>query len=508
VTASRSDAATDPTELSAAELARRIRRRELSPVEVVEAFLARIERLDPAVNAFITVLPEQALAAARAAEAAVMSGGRLGPLHGVPLAVKDLFDGKAGVRNTFGSVPFRDHLADATATHVARLEAAGAIVVGKTNTPEFGYKGTTDNLLVGPTSTPFAAGMNAGGSSGGSAAAVAARLAPLGQGSDGGGSIRIPAAMCGVYGFKATFGRVAAAVRPDGFLIHTPYAHTGPLTRTVEDAALMLEAMVGHHPRDPLSLPDLPTGFVAATRARTSGLKVAYSPDFGGFPVMPEVRRVVDRAVRAMEGAGMQIAPVELSWPRPHQELAEMWTRTSAVRAAESALSFAEAGYDLFGELAGLLDPDYLHKLELGRALDAVSYRLDDVLRTQVFDVVQDVFEDHDLIVTPTLSVAGVPNAAPGAGAGTTRGPSRVEGQAVDPFIGWCLTYPVNFTGHPAASLPAGLTPDGLPVGVQLIGRRFADATVLSASAALERALPWAASYQGLLETRAATEAR
>jgi len=487
------------TALPAAELARLVRTRAVSPVEVVEACLARIERLDPAVHAFVTVLPEAALAAAREAERAVLAGERVGPLHGVPLAVKDLFDAKAGVRNTFGSVPFRDYVPDVTATHVARLEAAGAILIGKTNTPEFGYKGTTDNRLIGPTSTPFAPGMNAGGSSGGSAAAVAAGLAPLGQGSDGGGSIRIPAAMCGVYGFKATFGLVAAAVRPDGFLIHTPYAHTGPLTRTVEDAALMLEAMVGYHPRDPLSLPDLPRDYPAATGRDVTGLKVAYSPDFGGFPVEPRVRAVVERAVRAMADAGMRVETVELSWPRPHQELAEMWTRTSAVRAAESVASFAEQGIDLMGELAEALDPDFRHKIELGMGVGAVAYRLDDVLRTQVFDAVQDLFDAYDLVVTPTLSVAGVPNAPDG----TTRGPSEVEGQSVDPFIGWCLTYPINFTGHPSASLPAGLTPDGLPVGLQLVGRRFEDATVLAASAALERALPWAGSYRGLLETDA-----
>ena len=489
--------------LPAAELARRIRGLEVSPVEVVDAFLARIDRLDPALSAFVTVLHDGARDAARRAERALLAREAVGPLHGVPVAIKDLFDAKAGVRNTYGSVPFRDHVPRTTATHVARLEAAGAIVIGKTNTPEFGYKGTTDNRLIGATSTPFAPGMNAGGSSGGSAAAVAAGLAPLGQGSDGGGSIRIPAAMCGVYGFKATFGAVAAAVRPDGFLTHTPYAHAGPLTRTVEDAALMLEAMVGYHPRDPLSLPDLPKDYLAAARRGRTGLRIAYLADFGGFPVEAPVRAAVERAVAALEGAGMHVDAVDLRWPRPHQELAAMWTRTSAVRAAESVASFASQGIDLMGEHAEELDPDFRHKIELGKEVGAVAYRLDDVLRTQVFDALQDVFEVYDLVATPTLSVAGVPNAADG----TTRGPREIEGQAVDPFIGWCLTYPINFTGHPAASLPAGFTPEGLPVGLQLVGRRFEDATVLAASATLERVLPWAASYEGLLEERGAAGA-
>ncbi|MEJ2292273.1 MAG: amidase family protein [Deinococcales bacterium] len=477
--------------LSATELAQLIRRRSVSPVEVVEAHLGAIERRNASINAYVTVLADEALQAAREAERRLLGGAVVGPLHGVPYALKDLFETRAGVRTTYGSLLFRDHVADRTATPVARLEAAGAIVLGKTNTPEFGYKGTTDNLLFGPTSTPFAPGKNAGGSSGGSAAAVAAGLAPLAEGSDGGGSIRIPAALCGVYGFKATFGRVASAARPDGFLLHTPYAHAGPLTRTVEDAALMLQAMVGADPRDPLSLPDLDEDLVAATRAPVNGLRVAYSPDFGGFPVEPRVREVVERAVTALEEQGAHVERVEQTWSRPHQELAAMWTRTSAVRAAESAVSMGRAGLDLFGEQGGALDPDYRHKLELGREVGAVAYRLDDVLRTEAFDAVQDVFDRYDLLVTPTLSIAGIDNAADG----TTRGPAEVEGQAVDPFIGWCLTYPINFTGHPAASVPAGFTEDGLPVGLQLVGRRFEDARVLAASAALERARPWHDAY-------------
>ncbi len=479
---------------SATELALAVGARRLSPVEIVRGYLDAIERRNPSINAYVTVLADSALEAAQAAERAVMRGDALGPLHGVPFALKDLFETKAGVRTTYGSLPLRDHVAAATSTPVARLEAAGAIALGKTNTPEFGYKGTTDNRLFGPTSTPFAPGKNAGGSSGGSAAAVAAGLAPLGEGSDGGGSIRIPAAMCGVYGFKATFGRVPVAARPDAFLLHTPYAHSGPLTRSVEDAALMLRVMAGPDPRDPLSLPELHDDLEAATRAPVAGMRVAYSPDFGGFPVEPRVRAVVERALGALEELGMHVEVVDFAWTRPHQELADMWTRTSAVRARESAVSMQRAGIDLLGALAEELDPDYRHKLERAKAVSAVEYRLDDVLRTEVYDTLQDVFDDHDLVVTPTLCVAGIDNAADG----TTRGPDEVEGQRVDPFIGWCLTYPINFTGHPAASLPAGTTPEGLPVGMQLIGRRFEDARVLAASAAFERARPWSGAYDRL----------
>lgn len=272
----------------ATELAARIRRRDLSPAEVVDA------SRNGEINAYVTVLWEEA----RDAERVVGSGAALGPLHGVPVAIKDLFDYKAGVRNTYGSKPLADYVPDRDATYVERLENAGAIVLGKTNTPEFGHKATTDNLLFGPTSTPFAPGKNAGGSSGGSAAAVADGLAAIAQGSDAGGSIRIPASFCGVYGLKTSFGRVAAATRPDAFLPHTPFSHSGPLTRSVEDAALMLGVMAGPHTRDPFSIPYDGTDYLAATHRSVEGLRIAYSPNFDVFSVQEGVEAIVNSAAR------------------------------------------------------------------------------------------------------------------------------------------------------------------------------------------------------------------
>src|SRR5918998_257292 len=211
------------------------------------------------------------------------------------------------------------------ATYVERLERAGAIVLGKTNTPEFGHRAITDNLLFGPTSTPFALGKNAGGSSGGSAAAVADGLAPIAQGSDGGGSIRIPASFCGVYGFKATFGRVASATRPDAFLSHTPFTNSGPLSRTVEDAALMLSVMAGPHSRDPFSVPDDGTDYQGATRRPVSGLKIAYSADLDIFPVEERVLFVVGEAVRAFEEAGARVEEARIGLKRSQKELCDLW---------------------------------------------------------------------------------------------------------------------------------------------------------------------------------------
>jgi amidase/aspartyl-tRNA(Asn)/glutamyl-tRNA(Gln) amidotransferase subunit A len=473
------------------ELALRIRRRDLSPVEVVDAFLRRIDSRNPAINAYVTVIHDEARRVAQAAERAIMSGEELGPLHGVPIAVKDLFEFKAGVRNTFGSKPFAEYVPDQDSLVVEQLEGSGAIVLGKTNTPEMGHKGITDNLLFGPTSTPFDLSKNAGGSSGGSAAAVAAGLAPIAQGSDGGGSIRIPASFSGVYGFKASYGRVASVIRPDAFVSHTPFIHAGPLSRTVEDAALMLGVIAGPHPRDPFSLPADATDYMAATRRSIKGLKVAYSPNFGVFPVEASVANVVGASVGAFETAGASVEEVRVRFTRPQQELSALWVRQIGVLYGELVENLKQQGMDLLGEHRSGFPPQFIEMVEAAQGMSATQYKLDDIVRTEVFDAVQDVFENYDLLVTPTLAVPPVDNSA----GGNTLGPSEVNGETVDPLVGWCLTYPINFTGHPAASIPAGFTSDGLPIGLQVIGRRFADGTVLAASAAFERVRPWHGSY-------------
>ncbi|MDG2148276.1 MAG: amidase [Planctomycetota bacterium] len=472
--------------LSATEMARRIRAGELSPVAVVEACLERIEERNDAVNAFVTRLDDSARSEARRAEKQLAHAEDLGPLHGVPVAIKDLFDYVAGVRNTFGCRALESFVPPESVLYVERLRAAGAILIGKTNTPEFGHKGITDNLIFGPTSTPFDLTRNSGGSSGGSAAAVADGMVPLAQGSDAGGSIRIPAAHCGVVGFKPSVGRVAAAYRPDGFL-HTPCLHAGPITRTVEDAALMASVMCGPDESDPLSLPDDGIDWLAALEQDVSGLRIAFSPDLGGFPVDPGVSAVIEDAVASFAGAGLVTEPLELDLGASHEHLTDLWLQQMAVLYAGTVENLSAAGIDLLGETRGDLCPEFVSLVERGRRLSAVEAKQGDVLRTRVFDALQSVFTDHDVIVSPTVGVPPVPNASDGS----TLGPSRVNGCDVERTIGWCLTHPINFSGHPAISVPAGLTSAGLPVGLQIVGRRFDDATVLAVAATLERVRPW-----------------
>ncbi|WP_049888255.1 amidase [Natrinema sp. J7-2] len=477
---------------SASELAVRIRRGSLSVTDLVEKYLTRLENRDEDLSAFVTVLEKEARERARTSEQELREGTRLGPLHGVPIAIKDLFDFKIGAPNTFGSKPFKDFVPEQNATYIDRLQEAGAIIIGKTNTPEFGHKGVTDNLIIGPTSTPFDLDRNAGGSSGGSAAAVAAGIVPLAQGGDTGGSIRIPASCCGVYGFNPTYRRVAQEIRPDAFVSHTPFLQIGPISRTVEDAALMLDVMTGPHPRDPLSMPDDGADFVAATRQGVDGLKIAYSPDLDVFPIDTRVQSVIDEAVSAFEIAGATVEEVEVGIEQSHQELADMWIRENWMTYRSTLEGFKDDGIDLVGDHRDDLTPAFVDHLEDTADMSIRDYKRDEHARTRVYDAIQDILEEYDLMVTPTIAVPPVKNQTKSGK--QTVGPTDINGVAVDPLIGWCLTFPFNFTGHPAASIPAGMA-DGLPIGMQIIGDRFADETVFAASGAFERVKPWMDTY-------------
>jgi amidase/aspartyl-tRNA(Asn)/glutamyl-tRNA(Gln) amidotransferase subunit A len=475
---------------TAAELAGRIRRRELSPVEVIDAAIGRIESENERLNAFVHLDLDQARERARRAESAVGSGAALGPLHGVPTAMKDLFDFKPGWPTTFGGVrALKDFVTDFYCAWAERMERAGAIIIGKTNSPVMGFRGTCDNPLFGASRNPFDTSRNTGGSSGGSAAAVAAGLVPIAEGTDGGGSIRIPAAWCGIYGYKQSFGRVPYIARPNAFTGLHPFLFEGTLSRTVEDAALVTESLAGYDARDPFSLPEQ-SPLTSALRASIRGWRIAYSPNFDVFPVAPEVAAVVDDAVRAFEEAGARVEQVNLGIERDQRELSDLWCRLIIPINIATFENFKRQGLDLLADHRDDFPPEYLRWIDEGYEWRTAALMRDEELRTEIYDAIQNALADHELLVTPTLACLPVQNAADG----NTKGPTEVAGVEVDPLIGWCLTYPVNFSGHPAASIPAGMA-EGLPVGMQIIGRRYADAEVLAASATFERLRPWRDHY-------------
>jgi amidase len=477
--------------MSAAELGRRIRQREFSAIEVLEATIERIEQRNASLNAFVYKGYDDARKAAAAADQALRSGREVGPLHGVPVAMKDLFDFKPGWPATFGGVRALANLVlDFHCLFAERMEHAGAVLVGKTNSPIMGLRGTCDNYLFGPSRNPFDTTRNTGGSSGGSAAAVADGLVSLAEGTDGGGSIRIPAAWCGVYGYKASFGRVPFTARPNALAGTTPFIFEGTLTRTVEDAALALDVLAGRDTRDPFSLLDKPN-FAKAPRRSIKGWRIAYSPDFDVFPIEEAVASTVRSALPSFQEAGASVEQVRVGIKRSQRELSDVWTRLIMPLNISGIEGLKESGIDLLKDHPDDLPPEYRRWLEVGYGMSVMDVWEDQIARTEVYDAIESVLAEHDLLVTPTLACMPVKNAEDG----NTVGPREINGVEVDPLIGWCLTYFANFSGHPAASIPAGQH-DGLPVGLQIIGRLGADEDVLAASAAFERVKPWQEMYR------------
>jgi amidase len=477
---------------SVTDIARAIRERKLSPVEVVDAFITRIEARNPSLNAFVYRGFDEARDSAKKAEAKVMSGQELGVLHGVPVGIKDLFDFKPGWISTFGGIrALRNYKVNFYCAFAERIEKAGAIILGKTNSPVMGFRGTCDNYLFGVTKNPFDTSKNTGGSSGGSSAAVADGLLPLAEGTDGGGSIRIPASCCNLFGYKAAFGRVPCVIRPNAFGADTPFIFEGPITRNVEDAALALSALAGYHPGDPYSLDEQPD-FAAATRKSINGWKIAYSPNLDVFPVDARVADIVRNAVQAFEQAGAHVEEIKIGINRPQKELSDLWCRLIMPLNLQTLEGFRNSGIDILKDHRDDLPPEYLSWVDRGYKISALEFFRDQAIRSEIYDAFQGVLNRYRLLITPTLACLPVDNATDG----NTKGPDRIDGEEVDPLIGWCLTYPVNFTGHPAASIPTGLAAGNLPVGMQIIGRRYADADVLAASAAFERLRPWRDAYR------------
>ena len=461
--------------MSGLQMANAIRNEEISPVKILDAILERVKEVNPKINAIVTLVDEEAKGSAKKAEEAVRGGEKLGPLHGVPVYIKDNQFTK-GIRTTFGSKLFESHVPAVDAVLVERLKAAGAIVLGKTNMPEFGLLPITDNLLFGPTWNPWDLAKTPGGSSGGAAAAVAAGLGPLATGNDGGGSIRIPASLCGVYGFKPSFGRIPSFPSLPG---SETLIHEGPITRTVADAALMMEVMAGPDERDRFSLPRQDIDYLGPTRESVEGLKVAYSADLGYAAVDREVREVTRRSALAFEKLGCEVEEEDPEIPNMEGDFL-IETIADAVTSMEDYLGdpgyWKEKIYPLYPSFFSLVDAYNIRDLVRAR------FRREHLL----WDGIRHFFEKYDLLLTPSTAVPAFDYEE-----GGSIGPTQIDGKDVGP-IGWiAFTYPFNFTGQPAASIPCGFTKAGLPTGLQIVGRRYDDATVLKASAAFERAFPW-----------------
>lgn len=471
--------ANDICRMDVGTLAGNIRAKELSPVEVIDAVLARMENLEPFLHAFCTPTPDLARETAQRLERALMAGDDVGPLAGVPIGIKDLVCTQ-GIPTMSGSIAYKDFVPQEDDVVVERLRNAGAVIIGKTNVPEFGYSGVGHNPVFETTRNPWNTSLTPGGSSAGSGAAVASGMGPFAIGSDGGGSIRIPASFSGVYGIKASMGRVpcypsSRDERYPGVSSWESLEHIGPMSRTVADSALMLSVIAGPDDRDrhTLPAPDFDWAECAKVdKGDLKGLKVAYSPDWGYAAVDPEVRRVVGEAVTVFErDLGCVVEEAHPGWDDP---MPDFW----ALVALETDLKGMRKLADTY---PGQMSPHLVDFLRRPWTAEDLTNAV--ITRKSVVNKMWKFMRNYDLLLTPTLACPPFPV--------HMQGPEKIEGRIVDPFQWIAFTFPLNMTGQPAASIPAGWTEDGLPVGLQIIGRHLDDPLVLRASAAFEEAKPW-----------------
>ena len=457
------------TDMDAVDLVRLIRGREVSPLAVMEATLKRIDAANPLINAFVSLRREEAIQEAKAMAESLAAGLDPGPLAGIPIGVKDLEDVK-GMVTSFGSIPYKNNVAQQDSVQVARLKSAGAIVVGKTNTPEFGFTGFTKNRLYGVTRNPWNRERTPGGSSGGSAAAIVARMVPMATGSDAGGSIRIPASYSGCFGLKPSFGRIPLG--PSPFLQRYHVWTLGPMTRTVRDAALYLDCVAGYHPSDPDSLPPPTVSYLGALEQSMGKLRIAFSPTLGYARVQSDVMERVQEGVKSFEDMGHRI---EL-WEGEFPDVGDTWSL------------FMNA--ELYGMLHQDLDRNREHmgktlveSLDLVKGVCLREETEAQKTRTELNRLLWGLFETYDLLLTPTM-----PTEAFAAGGPP---PSEVEGHPIPLLGAVAFTYPFNLSGHPASSVPAGFAKSGLPVGLQIVGPRHREDLVLQAAYAFEKIKPW-----------------
>ena len=451
--------------MSAAEMRLRVARKDISPVALTERALARADETQSSLNAFFELMPESAMAAARTAEDAVMSGESLGALHGIPLSVKDLI-AVGGARFSFGSRTMADNIAAEDAPAVERARKAGAVVIGKTTTSEFGCKPVGDSPLTGITRNPWNTDKTPGGSSAGAAASVAAGVTPFALGTDGGGSIRIPSAFTGLAGIKGSFARVP--VWPTSA---TPtLAHVGPLARSVRDAALLFSAIAGYDARDPFSIAGPVPDVLGACDQSVRGMRVAWSPTLGYARPDEDVVTVVEAAVRKFEDAGAIVTRIDDVF---EADPADLWTAEFYAGVGIKLRDFLENQRDL-------LDPAVADILEPALGQEMQDYYTKVFTRYALRDRMTALFRDYNVLLSPVLPVSSL-----------DVGKNVPDSHADRNLVSWVYyTYPFNLTGQPAGAVCAGLSPDGMPVGLQVVGRYLDEAAVVRAMAFVERTQP------------------
>jgi len=450
-----------------------IKSKELSPVEITKLYLERIEKLDSNLNSYLTVTADIALRAAQNAEDKLVNGDELGALHGIPISIKDLQMTK-GVRTTGGSLAYKDRVPEADCAVVERVLEAGAIMLGKTNSPEFGLLGANENRLGDPCRNPWNVDRTSGGSSGGAGASIAAGLTSLATGGDGGGSIRIPASFNGTYGIKPTQGRVSSFSGVPGSPLANYTSQQGPLTRTVQDAALLLQVMAGYDSRDPGSLRSSVPNFLESVTRGVSGLKIGWSPDYGYAAVDSEVLTISESAANVFTELGCTVIESDIKL----EGAFDTWFTLFA------ASAYATQGH-LLDDEEDPLTWYAKYTIEHGSKTTGSDYVRAVGERDRMIQLFADEFDKFDVILSPTMAVTAFP---------TDAYPETIGGQKPYPSPEWGFlpfTHPINTIGYTAASVPCGFDSDGMPVGLHIVGKPGDEETVLAVSAAFEEARPW-----------------
>ncbi len=459
---------------SAVKLREILSSQEISAVELTEIFIERIEKKNPKVNAYCTPTFDVARQMAKEADKRELSGEKIPKLNGIPTSVKDLMCTK-GILTTFGNKIYKDFIPEEDAEAVKRLKNAGIVILGKTNTPNFGYGGgKTDNMIFGLSKNPWNLSKTTGGSSGGAAAAVAAGLSPLALASDGGGSIRHPATLCGVYGLKANRGRVSTYQNTPlksipGF--HT--THYGPITRYVEDAALMLDVLKGPYALDSHTLPAQPGSYLESLKTKPDKLKIALSLNLGYVKLLDkEVEKAVRNAASLLSGLDWSVEEPKLKIKNPEPPMTLVW---SSLYAAQYST--------LYKKHPDAFEPQLARLIEAGMNISSVEFLKTQIKSKKFFVAIAKLLQEYDILLTPTIATIPFDNGK--------MFPDQIDGKNISP-TGWMpFTFPFNLTGHPAATIPVGFSESGLPIGMQIVGRMFDETTVLQVSKAMQDLLPW-----------------
>lgn len=465
--------------MSANELAEKLKSQELTSEEITEIMIERIEKINPSINAFCTFTFELARESAKKADKRIKRKEEIGLLDGIPISIKDETDTK-GIRTTYGCKIFEDNIPHNDEAVVRRVRDAGAVILGKTNTPAFGYKGETDNLIFGTTKNPWNLKKTTGGSSGGAAAAVISGLGPIGIGSDGGGSIRIPSSFCGLFGIKPTYGRVPHNIMQLMGNIGT-LVQKGPLVRYVEDAALVLDIIAGLDDSDRYSVPKPGYSYLEKLNDTPKSLNIGYSLDIGTSGALdPEVEDCVINAIQKFEEFGWFSSKSKLKLSNAEPLFLTFWSS-----------GFAHTLGPYLAEWQDRMEPDLVNILNYGLSISAKDLKIAEVQRERIYSTICRALKKLDVLITPTLAC---PAFEIGKSLITNEETGEtdiiINGKKVN-STGWLYTYPFNLSGHPAVSVPCGFSKDGLPIGMQIVGKRYDELTLLQVSKKFEEIVPW-----------------